>query len=207
MCPLRSLARPASPSGLILVRTRIVESRARPLWRALTCSQPSGPRELYKIWCSRAALDAGGLTRDDVIGKPFSLIPVKDAQERIVFCCRKGAPSQRSEFRTPLTLMMGPLEEMLAERSEADPRLELAHRNSLRLLELVNTLLDFSRIEAGRIDASYEPTELSVFTAELASNFRSRSRAPAMAADIDHHLIEPMEFETRHALLSRTCPG
>ena len=77
------------------------------------------------------------------------------------------------EFRTPLTLMMGPLEDMLAERAEPDTRLELAHRNSLRLLKLVNTLLDFSRIEAGRIEASYEPTELAVLTAELASNFRS----------------------------------
>lgn len=77
------------------------------------------------------------------------------------------------EFRTPLTLMMGPLEDMIAERAEPDPRLELAHRNSLRLLKMVNTLLDFSRIESGRIEASYEPTDLSVLTAELASNFRS----------------------------------
>src|SRR5204863_9135439 len=45
--------------------------------------------------------------------------------------------------------------------------------NSLRLLKLVNTLLDFSRIEAGRIQASYEPTDLAAYTAELASVFRS----------------------------------
>jgi len=80
------------------------------------------------------------------------------------------------EFRTPLTLMLGPLEEVL--RSPAVPsaeraRLDLAHRNGLRLLKLVNTLLDFSRIEAGRAQASYEPTDLAGFTAELASNFRS----------------------------------
>lgn len=61
------------------------------------------------------------------------------------------------EFRTPLTLMIGPLADMLAERPEADPRLAIAHRNSLRLLKLVNTLLEFSRIEVGRIEASYEP--------------------------------------------------
>ena len=46
------------------------------------------------------------------------------------------------------------------ERSRADA-LDMVHRNALRLLKLVNTLLDFSRIEAGRADASYEPTDLS----------------------------------------------
>jgi signal transduction histidine kinase len=81
------------------------------------------------------------------------------------------------EFRTPLTLMLGPLEETLAGAGDlltADrERLAVAHRNALRLLKLVNTLLDFSRIEAGRIEASYEPTDLAAFTAELASVFRS----------------------------------
>jgi PAS domain S-box-containing protein len=51
--------------------------------------------------------------------------------------------------------------------------LSTSHRNALRLLKLVNTLLDFSRIEAGRVQASYEPSDLCAFTAELASNFRS----------------------------------
>jgi signal transduction histidine kinase len=80
------------------------------------------------------------------------------------------------EFRTPLTLMLGPLEDALAAGELAPDqrhKLEIAHRNSLRLLKLVNTLLDFSRIEAGRIQASYEPTDLSALTAELASVFRS----------------------------------
>ncbi|MFB2917389.1 ATP-binding protein [Aerosakkonema funiforme] len=82
------------------------------------------------------------------------------------------------EFRTPLTLMLGPLEDLLSEdeqslRSNEREQLQTVHRNSLRLLKLVNTLLDFSRIEAGRIQAVYEPTDLSAFTAELASVFRS----------------------------------
>jgi PAS domain S-box-containing protein len=82
------------------------------------------------------------------------------------------------EFRTPLTLMLGPLEQMLADGhgAMAPPQhkeLEVVHRNGLRLLKLVNTLLDFSRIEAGRIQASYEPTDLATCTAELASVFRS----------------------------------
>jgi len=81
------------------------------------------------------------------------------------------------EFRTPLTLMLGPLEDALSEGvslpSAQQERLEVAHRNSMRLLKLVNTLLDFSRIEAGRIEACYEPTDLSQLTTELASVFRS----------------------------------
>ncbi|HEV2181374.1 MAG TPA: ATP-binding protein, partial [Gemmatimonadaceae bacterium] len=52
-------------------------------------------------------------------------------------------------------------------------RLSIVHRNALRLLKLVNSLLDFSRIEAGRAQAFYERTDLAVFTADLASNFRS----------------------------------
>jgi signal transduction histidine kinase/DNA-binding response OmpR family regulator/PAS domain-containing protein len=80
------------------------------------------------------------------------------------------------EFRTPLTLMLGPLEDVIQEQHLPQgirERLSLAHRNSLRLLKLVNSLLDFSRIEAGRIEAVYEPVDLSALTTELASNFRS----------------------------------
>jgi signal transduction histidine kinase len=81
------------------------------------------------------------------------------------------------EFRTPLTLMLGPVEEELAEveplPKERYERLMTVHRNSLRLLKLVNTLLDFSRIEAGRIQASFEPVDLAAFTTDLASNFES----------------------------------
>jgi len=83
------------------------------------------------------------------------------------------------EFRTPLTLMLGPLEDELNERDQPLPearreRIETAHRNSLRLLKLVNGLLDFSRIEAGRVQALYEPTDLAALTVELASSFSAR---------------------------------
>jgi signal transduction histidine kinase/DNA-binding response OmpR family regulator len=78
------------------------------------------------------------------------------------------------EFRTPLTLMLGPLEDALTgPEALAGARLEMVHRNALRLLKLVNTLLDFSRIEAGRFQASFAPVDIGQFTAELASVFRS----------------------------------
>ncbi|MBE2283860.1 MAG: response regulator [Prosthecobacter sp.] len=82
------------------------------------------------------------------------------------------------EFRTPLTLLLGPLEEIVNTRNghifdESRELATVAHRNALRLLRLVNTLLDFSRMEAGRARAHFAPTDLAAFTAELASSFRS----------------------------------
>ena len=82
------------------------------------------------------------------------------------------------EFRTPLTLLLGPLEDALADPAAPlagaqRERAEVAHRNALRLLRLVNTLLDFTRLEAGRAEASFDPTDLSALTADLASGFRS----------------------------------
>ena len=66
------------------------------------------------------------------------------------------------EFRTPLTLLLGPVQDALATPEQTLPAdaLVTVNRNALRLLKLVNTLLEFSRIEAGRADANYEPTDL-----------------------------------------------
>jgi PAS domain S-box-containing protein len=80
------------------------------------------------------------------------------------------------EFRTPLTLMLGPLEDLLqnpALDTHSNAQVEATHRNALRLLKLVNNLLDYSRVEAGRIQAVYEPLDLSELTIDLASSFRS----------------------------------
>jgi DNA-binding NtrC family response regulator/signal transduction histidine kinase len=82
------------------------------------------------------------------------------------------------EFRTPLALMLGPLEDVLTETRERltlerHEQLITVRRNAFRLLKLVNTLLDFSRIEAGRVQAVYEPTDLAAVTSDIASVFRS----------------------------------
>jgi signal transduction histidine kinase len=92
------------------------------------------------------------------------------------------------EFRTPLTLMLGPLHDLLAQDG-TDPGerelLTIAHRNGQRLLKLVNSLLDFSRIEAGRMQAEFEPVDLAAFTAELASVFRAAVEKAGMRLVID----------------------
>ncbi|WP_052629458.1 response regulator [Pseudoxanthomonas suwonensis] len=104
------------------------------------------------------------------------------------------------EFRTPLTLMLGPLEDLLADTARLDgqhrERVDLAHRNSLRLLRLVNTLLDFSRVEAGRMNAVFRPTDLGALTAELASSFKEATQRAGLALDVDvAGLREPVHVD------------
>jgi signal transduction histidine kinase len=90
------------------------------------------------------------------------------------------------EFRTPLTLIMGPLADAIERGEGLDPaRLDLVHRNSLRLFKLVNSLLDFSRIEAGRARAVIDPTDLAQLTADLASNFRSACERAGLSLAVD----------------------
>jgi len=89
------------------------------------------------------------------------------------------------EFRTPLTLMLGPIEELLSHESgHGRELLSVVHRNGLRLLKLVNVLLDFARIEAGRAQASYQRTDLAALTADLASNFRAACERAGLALDV-----------------------
>jgi PAS domain S-box-containing protein len=94
------------------------------------------------------------------------------------------------EFRTPLTLMLGPIEDALADRNAplSEPqraRIAMAERNGLRLQKLVNALLDFSRVEAGRIQAVYQPSNLASLTSDLASSFRAACEKAGLSLSID----------------------
>jgi PAS domain S-box-containing protein len=106
------------------------------------------------------------------------------------------------EFRTPLTLMLGPLQDLLSRSQThlspiAKDQLELASRNGARLLRLVNTLLDFSRIEAGRVQAVYEPTDLAAFTAELGSVFRSATERAGLKLVVDCRPLRDVAYIDR----------
>ncbi|MDG4792495.1 SpoIIE family protein phosphatase [Micromonospora sp. WMMD1082] len=92
------------------------------------------------------------------------------------------------EFRTPLTLVLGPLEDLLADPAlpaDYTHRLTMMHRNALRLLKLVNTVLDFSRLESGRLAAHYEATDLAGYTTRLASTFRSATQRAGLRLVVD----------------------
>ncbi|TPG34924.1 response regulator [Mycobacterium hodleri] len=103
------------------------------------------------------------------------------------------------EFRTPLTLILGPVDELRARPgldAKARDELELIHRNGLRLAKLVNTLLDFSRLQAGRMQSRFEPVDLSAFTAELASVFRSSVDRAGLTFTVDcPSLDEPVYLD------------
>jgi PAS domain S-box-containing protein len=106
------------------------------------------------------------------------------------------------EFRTPLTLMLGPLDEVLPEANErlSSDHYELlvaARRNGIRLLKLVNTLLDFSRIEAGRAQASYQQTDLTTFTTEIASAFDSAMKNAGLRFSVECKPIAELVYVDR----------
>jgi signal transduction histidine kinase len=103
------------------------------------------------------------------------------------------------EFRTPLTLLLGPLEEAMERPAEGlqGVSLESAHRNALRLLRLVNSLLDFSRIEAGRAQAHYVPTDLAAATEDLASVFRSAIERAGLRYTVKCSVLDQPMFVDR----------
>lgn len=92
------------------------------------------------------------------------------------------------EFRTPLTLMLGPLEDLIENYSLKGAEKEIintTHRNALRLLKLVNTLLDFSLMESGRLKARYSAVDLSELTENLTANFRSITERAGLTLTVD----------------------
>jgi PAS domain S-box-containing protein len=105
------------------------------------------------------------------------------------------------ELRTPLTLMLAPMEDLLRAPPdrlvpELRERAAIAHRNGLRLLKLVNTILDFAQIEAGRVHAIFVPTDLTNYTRELASSFRGVAEGAGLELVVDcQPLPEPVHID------------
>jgi len=97
------------------------------------------------------------------------------------------------EFRTPLTLLLGPVEDSLNDPNtlpENKIRMDVAYRNALRMQKLVNTLLEFSRIEAGRLEGKFTKVDICTLTQDLASTFRSAIEKAGMQLSFDHNEIK-----------------
>jgi signal transduction histidine kinase/DNA-binding response OmpR family regulator len=92
------------------------------------------------------------------------------------------------EFRTPLTLLLGPLDDALADLDGDDvqrERLDTARRNAARLLRLVNSLLEFSRVEAGRAAVHPVTVDVGELTAQVASSFAGLCERAGLRLDLD----------------------
>jgi len=95
------------------------------------------------------------------------------------------------EFRTPLTLILGTTEELKHSLSEEyHSRIDCLQRNGIRLLKLVNNLLDFSRIESGKANPKFELINLSEYTRELANAFESSCKVVGLDLVIRCNLKE-----------------
>jgi signal transduction histidine kinase/DNA-binding response OmpR family regulator len=96
------------------------------------------------------------------------------------------------EFRTPLTLMLGPLKQM--EESSLDAAQQkkytrMMRRNGERLLQLINQLLDLSKLEGGKMDLKVSKTDLTALLKSIAASFDSL----AEEKQINYHLHFPEE--------------
>ncbi|MHB8815675.1 MAG: ATP-binding protein [Steroidobacteraceae bacterium] len=125
------------------------------------------------------------------------------------------------ELRTPLTLLLGPLGDVIdyGQVGAGDrDLLTTARRAAGRLQKLVNSLLEFSRIEGGGMDARYTPTDLGAFTADLASMFRPTFEQARLsfvvdcpllpeAAYIDREMWEKIVFNLLSNALKYTVAG
>lgn len=91
------------------------------------------------------------------------------------------------EFRTPLTLIVSPLEQMIGGSFKGDFQkyYRIMHRNGKRLLDLVNQLLDLSRLESGKLKLQVAEGDLNGFVRAIAYSFESL----AMQKQIDYRVM------------------
>jgi signal transduction histidine kinase/DNA-binding response OmpR family regulator len=83
------------------------------------------------------------------------------------------------ELRTPLTLIIGPLEDTLVSSRlhfTLKNNLELVQRNAFRLLKLINQLMDFRKIEEGKMEINASTQVLGDFVFEISNEFKDLAR-------------------------------
>lgn len=82
------------------------------------------------------------------------------------------------ELRTPITLSLIPIEQLIAKSQDPESKelLETAHRNNIRLLKLINDLLDFSKFESGLMELRLMPTNVSKLIEELLKPFEINAK-------------------------------
>ncbi len=107
------------------------------------------------------------------------------------------------EIRTPLSLIMGPLENLLRSELGGEKEvkwLEMARRNSQRLMQLVNQLLDVSRLDAGHMKLVLERSDLLKHLRILVNEYRSLAESRKVGFVIDIPEIELISWYDREKI-------
>ena len=187
---------PSSPDGRPLLDAVVLPIAARaemrPLGALVAAINPTRPfddeyRAFYDLVASNIGTAIQNARASEAERGRIEMLAEMDRAKTAFFS------NVSHEFRTPLTLILG----LLAQLSQSDDERERAlagsaRRNALRLLKLVNTLLEFSRLEAGRNDASFAPTDLAALTRDVASSFRSAIETVGLTFVVDTDLDEPV---------------
>ncbi|MEI6947592.1 ATP-binding protein [Paraflavisolibacter sp. H34] len=177
------------PCRRLLVQPLAQGAQKRPAALLVTGINPhiyfdTASKSFYRLVCDQVATDLNNVLAYEEEKKRAESLLALDKAKTVFFS------NVSHEFRTPLTLMLGPLDELLNHpegnlANDQRKKLELAHSNSERLLRLVNNLLDFSRIEAGRLQPQFEPIDLPSLTAGIAGTFQSVIESAGMQLQVD----------------------
>jgi len=194
---LREVAElPQSPDGRPVVDAIVLPMASRvemrPLGALFAAVNPTRPfdaehRAFYELVASNIGTAIHNARAAEEEKKRIDLLAEMDRTKTAFFS------NVSHEFRTPLTLMLGPLAQLSRTEDERARALAAtARRNALRLLKLVNTLLEFSRLEAGRNDATFAATDLAALTCDVASSFRSAIETVGLSFVVEAELDEPV---------------
>jgi PAS domain S-box-containing protein len=187
--PLSPSGRPITDAVVLPIASR---AEARPLGAFVAAVNPTRPfddehRSFFELVASNIGAAIQNARAAEEEQQRIEALAEMDRAKTVFFS------NVSHEFRTPLTLMLGPLDELSRIEDEGQSGLaSIARRNALRLLKLVNTLLEFSRLEAGRNDASFAATDLAALTRDVASSFRSAIESAGLRFTVEADLDEPV---------------
>ncbi|GLX77295.1 hypothetical protein tinsulaeT_06350 [Thalassotalea insulae] len=102
------------------------------------------------------------------------------------------------EIRTPLTAIIGQAEAIISgdvDQQYLEKEVEIIHGNSLYLLELINNILDLSKIEANKLELELQMEDLHQILTELANMFTEQAYSKGLEFKITHHLSSPFIVE------------
>jgi len=135
-----------------------------------------------------------GLKNEEVLSQQNEIIKYAKEAEEANAARFKFFTNISHEFRTPITLILGPVEELLKLSKPLPPKLkadlELVQKNSYRLLRLINQLIEFRRLENGKLKVRANENDVVKFISEVVLAFRTLAEEKGINLDFLHTEIK-----------------